>query len=67
LPERPVRPDKLKVTMTGTLTGAGIGAALVFLLDFINPAFRKPEDFDGVVALPVLASIPMFESSGRKK
>lgn len=67
LPERPVRPDKLKVTLTGTLTGAGIGAALVFLLDFINPAFRKPEDFDGVVALPVLASIPLFESSGRKK
>lgn len=67
LPERPVKPDKLQITTIGTLTGLGIGAGLIFLMDFMNPAFRKPEDFDGVLSTPVLASIPLFCSDSKKK
>jgi capsular exopolysaccharide synthesis family protein len=36
-----------------------VGVGLVFLLEFLSPAgFRRPEDFQGTLAEPVLAVIP---------
>lgn len=66
LPEKPFKPRKTAVIMAGAMTGAGIGAGLVFLLELMNPAFRKPEDFDGVFSQPVLASIPVFYSTAER-
>lgn len=59
-PQKPDSPDKVKVTLAGTVAGGAFGTGLVFLLEFLSPAFRKPEDFDGVIPAPVLTSIPVF-------
>ncbi len=61
LPESPFKPDKKKVVGMGLLAGCGVGVGLIFLLEFLNPAFRKPEDFNGILDIPVLAMIPHFQ------
>lgn len=67
LPERPYKMNKYKVTFMGMAAGAGIGLALAFLIEFMNPAFRKPEEFAGVLPHPVLAAIPAFSSKSSNK
>lgn len=66
LPQGPDQPDKLMITGFGALGGGALGTGLVFLFEFITPAFRKPEDFDGVLDSPVLASIPLFQLNQNK-
>ncbi|CAG1066043.1 hypothetical protein BAC1_01641 [uncultured bacterium] len=60
VPQSPDQPNKPLVITIGTLAGAAVGIGLVFLVEFMNPAFRKPEDFEGVIDSPVLTSIPLF-------
>ena len=60
LPQSPDQPNKPLVISLGTLAGAAAGIGLVFVFEFLNPAFRKPEDFEGVIDSPVLTSIPLF-------
>lgn len=66
LPEKPYKPNRKMVTLGGSAIGLGIGAALVYLLEFLNPAFRRPEDFNGVLDTPVLAVIPFFSSETKE-
>lgn len=60
LPERPFKPNRPAVALLGPLGGLGIGVGFVFLIEFLNPAFRKPEDFEGVLQIKVLSTIPEF-------
>ncbi|MDP2688833.1 MAG: GNVR domain-containing protein, partial [Deltaproteobacteria bacterium] len=66
-PISPTWPNKLMVTLLGLLSGGTVGTGLVFLSEIMNPAFRKPEDFDGVLSHPVLTSIPVFPYSAKKQ
>lgn len=66
LPEKPFKPNRKMITAMGGAAGAGFGLGLVFLLEFLNPAFRKPEDFSGVLDKPVLAAIPTFSAKTKK-
>jgi polysaccharide chain length determinant protein (PEP-CTERM system associated) len=60
LPERPFKPNRPAVALLGPLGGLGVGVGIVFLIEFLNPAFRKPEDFEGVLQIKVLSTIPEF-------
>jgi len=60
LPETPFWPNRRKVAATGTLLGTGVGFALIYLFEYFNPVFRKPEDIEELIGLPVLATIPAF-------
>lgn len=61
LPEKPARVKLKKIMMAGPVGGAGVGLGIILLLEFLNPAFRKPEDFEGVVDLPVLATLAHYD------
>ncbi len=67
LPDMPFKPNRTVIALMGIIAGLGTGIGLVLFFEFINPVFRKPEDFEGVVDLTVLALIPMFSSVSRKK
>jgi capsular polysaccharide biosynthesis protein len=48
------------VLLKGLLMGLGFGAGIVLLLEYGEASFRKPEELEQVLGLPVLAVIPPF-------
>lgn len=67
LPEKPFRNNKWKITLGGTAAGAGAGLGIIFLIEYLNPAFRKPEELEGLIPGPVLATIPEFYTKPQDK
>lgn len=60
LPQVPYWPDKRLILLIALISGAGVGFGLVFLLEFIKLGFRKPQEAEEAIGLPVLATIPDF-------
>jgi uncharacterized protein involved in exopolysaccharide biosynthesis len=65
LPEKPFKPNQPMLVLGGILAGIGSGIGLALLIEMLNPCFRKPEDFEGVLNTPVLVSIPRFQKNQR--
>ena len=66
LPNKPVKPDMRKLFMLIIAAAIGIGAGLVFLLGYLDTSFKKTDEVDAHLALPVLATIPrMLEKKDR--
>ena len=65
LPIKPVKPDPLRVFLAGITAGLVLGGGTIWWLDFRNLPFRRPEEIEGSLGLPMLASIPhMFMVGG---
>jgi polysaccharide chain length determinant protein (PEP-CTERM system associated) len=60
LPINPYMPNRMKITLIGSLCSGILGAGLILLFEYLYPYFRKPEDFQQVSALPLLSTIPKF-------
>jgi polysaccharide chain length determinant protein (PEP-CTERM system associated) len=58
MPRKPFRPNRVKIILIGNFVSAAIGVALILLLEYLNPYFHRPEDFDGTLEYPVLVTIP---------
>ncbi len=58
LPTKPVEPNMKKIFMLAVAAGLGIGAGLIFLLEYYDSSFKKVEDIESYLELPVLATIP---------
>jgi succinoglycan biosynthesis transport protein ExoP len=58
LPRAPYKPDRQKIILLGSLLSGSVGAGLIFLLEYLNPCFRKSEDISESFELPVLATVP---------
>jgi uncharacterized protein involved in exopolysaccharide biosynthesis len=65
LPERPYKPNIPRLILSVAFAGMGSGIGLALLIEMLNPCFRKPEDFEGVLNTPVLVSIPRFQKDKR--
>lgn len=58
LPQKPFKPDRRKIVLLGSLLSIGLGVGVLALKEQLMPSYRKPEDFQGSVDLPVLVTIP---------
>jgi polysaccharide chain length determinant protein (PEP-CTERM system associated) len=58
IPQNPISPDLKRLFMIVLAAGFGLGAGLVFLMDFFNNSFKDPEKFEADLGVAVLATIP---------
>jgi len=61
VPLAPVWPDKKKIIVMGILLGMVLGGAAVFLAEVMDNSFRRVDDVEDLLQLPVLATIPKIE------
>jgi capsular polysaccharide biosynthesis protein len=64
LPEKPVEPDMQKLLLLFIGAGMGIGGGIVFLLEYFDKSFRRPEDIERVLDLPILSTVPPVLQTG---
>ena len=58
LPMKPVSPDMNKLLLLSLAAGLGIGAGLIFLLEYLDTSFTTPKDIESFLDCKVLAVVP---------
>ena len=58
--ERPFSPDRAQAERLGIVLGLLIGLGIVAALEFTDSTLKSEEDIRTVLALPVIATIPIF-------
>ena len=67
LPERPFSPDRSMLNTIGLGAGAAVGLLLVALLEYRDRSFKTDDEVTSVLALPVLAVVPLMRSDAEKR
>jgi polysaccharide chain length determinant protein (PEP-CTERM system associated) len=67
LPEKPISPNRLRINLIGGLLGLFLGAGLTALLEYRDTSFRTEADVTAVLALAVLARIPVMLSATERQ
>ena len=60
LPSKPVKPDMRRLFTLVLAAAIGTGVGLIFLLEYLDTSFKKIEEIDTHLGLPVLAIIPQM-------
>ena len=67
VPTKPVKPNKkMNISVAGVL-GLLLGALLIYLLEYLDHTFKKPEDVENQLEINVIGTIPLFEGGKRGK
>jgi polysaccharide chain length determinant protein (PEP-CTERM system associated) len=61
-PEKPISPKKTLNVVIAAILGLFVGTGIAFLLEYMNKTVRNAEDVQQYLDLPVLGSIPDFDS-----
>ncbi len=61
LPTMPEGPPRYLIVIAGFVFGFGLGYAIAFALEQWKPTFRRSEDAEISIGLPILATIPSFQ------
>jgi capsular exopolysaccharide synthesis family protein len=65
LPQKPISPQRLRITLVMTILGILAASGVVFLVEYLDDTIESVEDVHHGLSLPTLAVIP--RSSGRRK
>jgi succinoglycan biosynthesis transport protein ExoP len=63
LPEKPEKPDQLRIMLMGLAVGCALGFGSAIGLEQLQPVFRRSEEVESLLGLPLLATIPAFEKA----
>lgn len=69
-PDKPSKPNFLKIFLAAVGLGLGLGFGCTFLLDFIDTSFKDAAEIEEYVGIPVICAVPHIakeEESRRKK
>jgi len=67
VPQRPSAPDRMLINLLGLAAGLAVGVALVALVEYRDSTFKTDTDLGGVLALPVLAVVPLMLSEAERR
>lgn len=62
LPIAPESPKQYMILFGGLVVGCGLGGGAAFALELFRPAFRRVEQVEGALGVPILAGIPSFST-----
>ena len=66
LPEQPFSPNRRAINLMGLAGGLAVGMALIALLEYRDASFKTHDDVARVLALPVLAVVPLMQVTGEE-
>lgn len=68
IPEKPISPKMMMLFAMALAAGLGIGGGFIFILEFLDTSFRKTEDIESFLGLPVVAALPtIFHPRDKKR
>jgi succinoglycan biosynthesis transport protein ExoP len=67
VPTSPVKPKKTQNVAIAGMLGLMIGVGLTLLIEFLDTTLKTPEDIERYLGLPVVGSIPVFDTNGQSK
>ncbi|MBU1342868.1 MAG: protein GumC [Proteobacteria bacterium] len=67
LPEKPISPDVKVLFLLSIASGLGIGAGIIFLLEFFDSSIRREDQIEKELGLTILAAIPLLKKSNYKR
>ena len=59
-PQKPVKPDMRKLFIMVVGAGLAIAAGIIFLLEYLDNSFKRPDDIEAELDLPLLCTIPQI-------
>lgn len=59
-PQKPVKPNMQKLFFMVVAAGLAIGGGIIFILEYLDNSFKRPEDIEADLGLPVLCSVPQI-------
>jgi polysaccharide chain length determinant protein (PEP-CTERM system associated) len=60
MPQKPIKPNMQKLFILVVGAGLGLGGGIIFLLEYLDNSFKRPEDIEEDLGLPVLCSVPQI-------
>jgi hypothetical protein len=67
VPERPFKPNRQLFYLAGIVIGLGIGLGIIALLEYRDHSFRSDREVTRLLALPVLALVPVMQSDAERR
>ena len=67
VPQRPFSPNRIRINIMGLAAGFALGFALVALLEYRDATFKADDDVVLLLAVPVLATVPLMQTRREKR
>ncbi len=66
LPEKPIRPQRLKIVLASIAGGIGLGCGIIALLELLDGRVRRPAQLVHRLAMEPVATIPYIDAPGER-
>ena len=66
-PEQPFSPNRTRLNMMGAFLGLLLGVGICVLLEYLDNTLKTEDDIRTVLALPVIATIPVLAAGARQR
>lgn len=66
IPEKPIKPNFLKIMALSLLISSGFAVGIVFISAFLDQSFRQATEIEGYLGVPVVSVITYIETTQEK-